>query len=113
MPPRRNTRPNDPPLVRMFAWLLRWRGLATLFWMLVSALTAALGLAWKFSPRLNALDGRTTAIEVHAALTDRKMDTLWTGQATLLLSACLDRTKTQQEMIRMTCPDSLYKGASP
>ena len=98
---------------RLAALVLRWRGIATIVWMGAAAIGTALILAWKFTPRLNGIEGRLNATTARADVTDARVNTMQNSQAVLVKSACLDRTKFEQQMISMTCPDSLYKRAHP
>lgn len=111
MTPQR--RAQDAPIFGWLATLLRWRGAAIPFWVAISAIATTLGLAYKFSPRLDHLASHQAIIELHLQITDSKIDSLYRFRHIVEKAVCLDHSKVQQQMLDMYCPDNLYKGAIP
>lgn len=105
------TRQADNLPTTLIASVMRWRGIATMVYMGSASLATGLVLAWKFAPRLTGLEGRATAIEIHATLIDAKLDSLRQGTGFLFRKACLDLTQADQQFLDVRCPPNIYKGA--
>ena len=112
--PRRRApvaRKDDTFVDRFVAGFLRWRGLSSWLIAILAAVATAVGLAYKFSPRLSAFEARATMVEIHATLIDAKIDSIRQGTGFLFKKACLDLTQADQQFLGVTCPAAIYKGA--
>ena len=98
-------REDDPWWMAFVSGFFRWRGISTLVWMLGASIGTLVLAAWRYGPKLDKAMARITILEVRDDVREKQMRVL----PMLLRSSCLDRTKVEQEMIDMTCADSLFK----
>ena len=103
-----DNREDDTMFLRFLAGILRWRGVGLI---VATSLVTTLGLAWKFTPRLEA-------IEKHAAKVDMRLDLLAAQRDSDAVTnrlthkkICFDLTKADQEYLDANCPPNIYKGA--